>query len=222
VPARSNRESERRTGMGMPPILNPQGLFNAAFKFRWWFDFLAHNRLAARMLVDGKGAQAGVESVEVQYSLQRPDLDWDDFAWIRANWEGQVFIKGVLHPDDAEKAVDLGADGVMVSNHGGRQLDFSQASLDALPAIVERVGHRVPVLLDGGVRRGTDVVKALCLGATAVGIGRPYIYGLSADGQRGVEHVLEIFREEIATTLTLLGVSSVRDLGPEYLVRLEP
>jgi L-lactate dehydrogenase (cytochrome)/(S)-mandelate dehydrogenase len=124
----------------------------------------------------------------------------------------------VLHPDDAARAVELGADGVVVSNHGGRQLDGAQATLDALPAVVDRVGGTVPVVLDGGVRRGSDVVKALCLGATAVAIGRPYLYGLAAAGPPGVEHVLAILREEIQRTLTLLGCQSVHDLGREHLV----
>jgi L-lactate dehydrogenase (cytochrome)/(S)-mandelate dehydrogenase len=157
----------------------------------------------------------------MQLRVMRPELNWEDFAWMREKWQGPFYIKGVLHPDDAANAVALGADGVVVSNHGGRQLDGAQATLDALPAIVDRVGARVPVLLDGGVRRGTDVVKALCLGATAVGIGRPYLYGLAVDGAAGVEHILRIFREEISRTLTLLGCESIAELNRSMLVRAD-
>ncbi|MBO0893480.1 MAG: alpha-hydroxy-acid oxidizing protein, partial [Acidimicrobiales bacterium] len=125
---------------------------------------------------------------------------------------------GVLDADDAEMAVDLGAQGVVVSNHGGRQLDCALAALDALPAIAARVGQRAEVLLDGGVRRGTDVIKALCLGANAVCIGRPYVYGMGARGPAGAEHIVNIFREEITTTMTLMGVRSVKELDSSWLL----
>jgi L-lactate dehydrogenase (cytochrome)/(S)-mandelate dehydrogenase len=137
---------------------------------------------------------------------------------MRDQWEGPLYIKGILDADDAEIAVDLGAQGVVVSNHGGRQLDCALASLDALPAIVARVGNRAEVLLDGGVRRGTDVIKALCLGANAVCIGRPYVYGMGARGPAGAEHIINIFREEIKTTMTLMGVRSVKELDSSWLL----
>jgi L-lactate dehydrogenase (cytochrome)/(S)-mandelate dehydrogenase len=126
----------------------------------------------------------------------------------------------VLEPDDAAKAVDeFGAQGVVVSNHGGRQLDRCLASIDALPAIVDRIGNRAEVFLDGGVRRGTDVITALCLGARAVFIGRPYLYGLAANGQAGVRSVLEIFRDEINRALVLMGCPSVSALNRSWLIR---
>jgi len=150
--------------------------------------------------------------------MMRPELDWNDFAWMREHWEGPLYLKGVLDADDAERAVALGADGVVVSNHGGRQLDGAVASLDALPAIAARVGDRAEVLLDGGIRRGSDVVKALCLGASAVCIGRPYLYGMCAAGPDGAEHVINILREEIATTMTLMGVGGIEELEPTLLV----
>ena len=218
VQARANREAEQRLGMGTPPTLTPARIANAALKPRWWFNFLRHQRISARMLVDERGARAAVESAEMQMRLNRPELDWDDFAWMRETWKRPLYIKGVLSADDAAKAVDLGADGVVVSNHGGRQLDCAPASLDALPAIVDRVGARVPVILDGGIRRGSDVVKALCLGASAVAIGRPYVYGLAARGGEGVEHVLEILRSEISRTLTLIGAAGVHELDRSFLV----
>lgn len=220
VPTAGNRLGERKRGMGIPPTLTPARALSAAARPRWAYGFLRHQRVSSRMLVDERGTRAAVDSARAQQTLLRPDLVWDDFARIREMWSGPVYLKGILDADDAQRAVELGADGVLVSNHGGRQLDGAPAALDALPAVVERVGDRVPVLLDGGVRRGSDVVKALALGATAVGIGRPYVYGLAARGQAGVEHVLEIFREEIVRTLTLMGVEDVADLNRSHVQRV--
>ncbi|QIX26573.1 alpha-hydroxy-acid oxidizing protein [Nocardioides sp. JQ2195] len=219
VPVAGNRWAERKRGMGIPPTLTPARALSAAVRPRWAYGFLRHQRITSRMLVDERGTKAAVASARAQQTLLRPDLAWEDFARIRDLWDGPVYLKGVLEADDAQRAVELGADGVLVSNHGGRQLDGAPAALDALPAVVERVGGRVPVYLDGGVRRGTDVVKALALGATAVGIGRPYVYGLAARGQEGVEHVLEIFREEIVRTLTLMGVADVANLDHTHVQR---
>lgn len=219
VPVHGNREWERRRGMGAPPTLTPRRILGAALKPRWGYNLVRHQRVTARLILDQGGTKAAVESARMQLRLMRPELNWDDFAWMRERWKDRpLYIKGVLHPDDAQRAVDLGADGVVVSNHGGRQLDSVQASLDALPAVVARVGDRVPVMLDGGVRRGTDVVKALCLGATAVGIGRPFLYGLAVAGAEGVAAVLDTFRQEISRTLTLLGVQDLSELGPHHLV----
>lgn len=219
VPVAGNRLGERKRGMGIPPTMTPARALSAAVRPRWAYGFVRHQRISSRMLVDERGTRAAVTSARAQMTLMRPDLVWDDFARIRDVWRGPVYLKGVLDPDDAQRAVELGADGVMVSNHGGRQLDGAMAALDALPAIVERVGGTVPVYLDGGVRRGTDVVKALALGATAVGIGRPYLYGLAVRGQDGVEHVLEIFRDEITRTLTLMGVADIADLRSSHVQR---
>jgi isopentenyl diphosphate isomerase/L-lactate dehydrogenase-like FMN-dependent dehydrogenase len=129
-----------------------------------------------------------------------------------------VYVKGLLDPDDAVRAVSIGCEGVVVSNHGGRQLDHALASVDALPAIVEAVGGRGEVLFDGGIRRGTDVVKALALGARAVLIGRAQIYGLIVDGQQGVSHVLEILRSELDRALLLMGVRAVDELDRSWLI----
>lgn len=217
VPTAGNRLRERKRGMGIPPTLTPTRMLGAATRPRWAYGFLRHQRVSSRMLVDERGTKAAVASARAQQTLLRPDLVWDDFARIRDMWDGPVYLKGVLEADDAERAVRLGADGVLVSNHGGRQLDGAPAALDALPDVVARVGDRVPVLLDGGIRRGSDVVKALALGATAVGVGRPYVYGLAARGQAGVEHVLEILREEITRTLTLMGVTDVAELDRSHV-----
>lgn len=218
VPVRANRERERRTGMGTPPVLTPGRILNAAVKPRWSYGFLKHKRIAARLLVDEGGTGAAVESAKLQMRLMRPELTWDDFSWMREKWKRPLFIKGILDPADAVRAVELGADGVVVSNHGGRQLDGAEATLDALPAVVEAVGHKVPVMLDGGIRRGSDVVKALCLGAASVAIGRPYLYGLAARGREGVEHVLDILYEEISRTMTLIGCESVDELTRDRIV----
>jgi isopentenyl diphosphate isomerase/L-lactate dehydrogenase-like FMN-dependent dehydrogenase len=219
VPVVGNRETERRHGMGLPPTLTPLRVIDAARRPDWSYHFVRHGRIAPALMVDDGARRTAVDDAKRQLSLLRPEIDWDDFAWMREEWRDRpLFVKGVLHPADAAHAVDLGADGVLVSNHGGRQLDGALSSLDALPAIAEAVGGRVPVLLDGGVRRGSDVIKALCLGATAVGIGRSYLYGLAAHGEAGVGHVLEILREEISRTLTLLGCESVDDLSRDYLI----
>lgn len=217
VPVTGNRLGERKNGMGVPPLLTPARMLDAARRPRWAYGFLKHQRISARMLVDERGPAAGVRSAQQQHRLMRPDLCWEDLARMRDMWDGPMYVKGILEADDAEIAVGLGMDGILVSNHGGRQLDGVSSSLDALPAIVDRVGGAVPVYLDGGVRRGSDVVKALALGATAVGIGRPYLYGLAADGEEGVVGVLEILREEISRTLTLMGLASVSELRPEHL-----
>lgn len=221
VPVTGNREGERKRGMGIPPTLSPSRVLDAARKPRWAYNFLKHQRISSRMLVDERGAAAAVRSAQKQVSLLRPELCWDDLAKIRDLWDGPMYVKGILDPDDAAAAVRLGADGIVVSNHGGRQLDSALSSIEALPAVVDRVGGSggVPVYLDGGIRRGSDVVKALALGATAVGIGRPYVYGLAVGGEDGVAHVLEIFREEIARTLTLMGVRDIAELDRSHIMR---
>jgi pre-mycofactocin synthase len=140
---------------------------------------------------------------------------WDDIAWMRAEWGGPFMVKGIMHPDDARRAVALGADAISVSNHGGNNLDGSAASLRALPGVVAAVGGEIEVLMDGGIRRGSDVVKALALGARAVMIGRAYLWGMAANGEAGVSNVLEILRAGIVETLGALGVASVHDLTPD-------
>nr|MBO2501074.1 alpha-hydroxy-acid oxidizing protein [Thermoanaerobacterales bacterium] len=146
-----------------------------------------------------------------------PRLTWDDLAWLRERTSLPIVLKGVLHPDDARAAADAGVDGIVVSNHGGRQVDGAVAALDALPAIVEAVGDRLTVLLDSGVRNGADVVKAVALGAAAVLYGRPYVYGLALGGQAGVTHVLRCLLGELDATVALAGRRRLADLGPDVL-----
>jgi isopentenyl diphosphate isomerase/L-lactate dehydrogenase-like FMN-dependent dehydrogenase len=218
VPVRGNREGERRYGMAIPPEFTPARMANAVRKPRWVYHFLKDQRTGSRLLVDKPGTAAAVRAARLQYRMTHPELNWDDFSWMRDQWDGPLVIKGVLDAADAELAVARGADGVIVSNHGGRQLDSAMSSLAALPAIVKQVGGRAPVYLDGGVRRGTDVIKALCLGATAVFIGRPAVYGLAARGSEGAEEVIEILRAELTRAMTLMGVSSIRDLDQSCLI----
>ena len=150
--------------------------------------------------------------------MQTPLPTWADIAWLRDQWGGPFLLKGVMRVDDAKRAVDAGVTAISVSNHGGNNLDGTPAPIRALPAIAEAVGDRIEIVLDGGVRRGSDVVKALALGARAVMIGRAYLWGLAAGGQAGVENVLDILRGGIDSALLGLGLSSVHDLSPADLV----
>jgi L-lactate dehydrogenase (cytochrome) len=179
-------------------------------KPRWLAAFLADGGLMQFpniVLPDGPMPYADVGA-----ALEASMVCWDDLRWIRDAWQGKVVVKGVHTADDARQAIDCGADAVVVSNHGGRQLDGVAATIRVLPEVVAAANGRVEVLLDGGIRRGSDVVKALCLGARAVLIGRAYAYGLGAAGSAGVTRAIEILRADIVRTLTLLGVSSVEAL----------
>ena len=144
-------------------------------------------------------------------------FSWDDLRAVRRKWPGVLIVKGIMDPRDAVLAADLGVDGIVVSNHGGRNLDASMSTIAALPAIADAVGKRITVLIDGGFRRGTDVIKALALGAHAVLLGRAPLYGLSAAGEAGAARALAIFREEIDRGLALLGCNSIGELGPDFL-----
>lgn len=161
---------------------------------------------------DDSGLAAYVES------MFDPSLDWDDLAWLVDRAELPVLVKGVVHPEDARLAVEHGASGIVVSNHGGRQLDTSVATADALPGVVAAVEGRVPVLVDGGVRRGTDVLKAVALGASSVAVGRPLLWGLAVGGEAGGRRVLEILRDEVDLALALCGCRRLADLGPDLVV----
>lgn len=222
VPTIGNRVHERRRGMGSPPTITPRRILDGALHPRWTYGFLRHKRYSQRNLVDAGGARAAMRSVDRAYTMMRPDLTWSDFAWMCEQWDGPVLIKGVLTGEDAARAVDAGADGIIVSNHGGRQLDHARATLDALVDVVDVVAGRAQVLLDGGIRRGTDIAKAICLGADAVCIGRPYVYGIAADGVAGVEGVLGILRDELRRAMALMGVGSLRELGRDLLVADQP
>ena len=154
---------------------------------------------------------------DIAKALAASTVTWDDLKWIRELWSGPIIVKGVLTGDDGRRAVDEGAAAIVVSNHGGRQLDCVSATLRVLPEVVAAVNGRIEVLMDGGVRRGTDIVKALCLGARAVLCGRAYAYGLAAAGETGVARALEILREDVKRTLVLLGCPSVAALDSSYV-----
>jgi len=188
-------------------------------------QMLARPRWLAGMLADGGLMkfpnvllpEGPMPYADVGRALEQSVVSWSDFAWIRDLWKGPIMVKGVLTSDDAHRAVDAGASAVVVSNHGGRQLDGVAATLHALPEVVSAVGDRIEVLVDGGIRRGGDIVKAMCLGARAVLVGRAYAYGLAAAGEAGVQRAIDILRTDLVRTLKLLGCKSVSELDRSYI-----
>jgi isopentenyl diphosphate isomerase/L-lactate dehydrogenase-like FMN-dependent dehydrogenase len=193
---------------------------------RWLSGVIRDRRVLAKLTPESQGQRRvplrsllGVASTSAAnlVELFPRQADWADLEWLRGKWSGPLAIKGVINPEDTKRAADIGVDAVIVSNHGGRQLDGVPATVTVLPRVVEAVGDRVDVVLDGGIRRGSDVVKALCLGAKACTIGRPWVYGLAAAGRAGVDEVLAVLESEIATTMALLGVRDVKALGPANL-----
>ncbi|MGN6474435.1 MAG: alpha-hydroxy-acid oxidizing protein, partial [Mycobacteriales bacterium] len=197
-----------------------------AFKFapeilrrpRWLIQFLKAHRLpdlSVPNLASSKDERGPSFFGAYGEWMQTPLPTWEDVAWLRAEWGGPFLLKGVTRVDDAKRAVDAGVSAISVSNHGGNNLDSTPASIRMLPSIAASVGNQIEVVLDGGVRRGSDVVKALALGARAVMIGRAYLWGLAANGQAGVENVLDILRGGIDSAVLGLGHASVRDLGPD-------
>jgi L-lactate dehydrogenase (cytochrome) len=185
-------------------------------KPRWLAGFIADGGLMKfpNIVIPGKGPML---YADVTAALEQSVVTWEDLKWIRKAWRGPIVIKGIHTTDDARRAVDEGAEAIVVSNHGGRQLDRVAPSLQMLPEVVAAVGDRIEVLLDGGVRRGSDIIKALCLGARAVMVGRAYAYGLGAAGGAGVERALEILRADLIRTFKLLGCASVAELDRSYV-----
>jgi isopentenyl diphosphate isomerase/L-lactate dehydrogenase-like FMN-dependent dehydrogenase len=212
---------ERDLRNGVPQLLAsgpraPAHLARFALRPRWVLSHLRARRPLALpnvVLEDGRPLRLA----DVAPELERSAVVWEDLAWLREAWPGPIVVKGVLTGEDARRAVDAGADAVVVSNHGGRQLDGVPAALRALPEVVEALDGRAEVLLDSGVRRGSDAVKALCLGARAVLVGRAYAYGLAAGGEAGVAHAIELLRSGVERTLALLGCASLEELSPAYL-----
>lgn len=219
TPTVGHRERDLRNGMTVPPSLTASSVVDAALHPVWLWHLLTKPRIT---LANVKGRPGrGVEKATTLAMTAREQMDagvtWDDLAWMVEEWGGPFSIKGVLRPEDAVRAVDAGVRGIIVSNHGGRQLDHAPAAIDVLPEIVDAVRDRGEVILDGGIRRGTDVVKALALGARACMIGRPYLYGLAAGGQAGVERALELLRSEVHLAMMLLGCTSVKALNRSFL-----
>ncbi len=213
-----NRERDIRNGFTIPPRFGPADMLAMAAKLPW----LLRMRTELPKITFGNYVRPGEASDIATLagrmgSILDPGMSWHDVDWLRAMWKGPLILKGVLHPDEAAEAVARGVDAVIVSNHGGRQLDGAVSSIEALPGVVAAVRGRAPVLLDGGLRRGSDVVKAIALGATCCLVGRPQLWGLAVAGQAGVAHVLDIYRREIDRTMGLLGVTRLADLGPHLL-----
>ncbi|MBZ5571951.1 MAG: alpha-hydroxy-acid oxidizing protein [Acidobacteriia bacterium] len=220
TPVGGMRERDHRNGM--KELLSGSAFAKLPFlpqillRPEWLAAFLLDGGLPKleNVVIPGQGP---MELIDVTAALARAVVTWEDFQWLRQAWPGPVVVKGVLTGEDARRAVDAGAAAVVVSNHGGRQLDGVSASLRALPEVVAAVNGQAEVLLDGGIRRGSDIVKAICLGARAVLIGRAYAYGLAAAGQAGVARALEILRADVERTLSLLGCPSVAELNRSYV-----
>jgi isopentenyl diphosphate isomerase/L-lactate dehydrogenase-like FMN-dependent dehydrogenase len=239
TPALGNRERDRHHGVSSPlridarnaVHLGPQVLLRPAWTLRMARDGVSTIR-GARVPGAGSNEGAPAKAAGAVRAARAPQakgfsmlkmvaspFSWADIAYLRGRWKGKLVVKGLLSGSDARLAADNGADAVIISNHGGRQLDGAPATFRVLPEVAEAVGDRVEVLLDSGVRRGSHVVKAVALGARAVLIGRPYLYALAAGGQPGIEHMLDLFHEEISRTMVLLGCPSVSELSPEWVSR---
>ena len=212
------RHKDIRNGLTAPPRLTPLNILDMAIRPRWSLAMLRTKRRTFRNIV---GHAPGVTDLRALHSWTAeqfdPALDWDAVKRIKDRWGGKLILKGIIDPEDAELAAASGADALIVSNHGGRQLDGALSSVAALPGVVERVGSRMEVLMDGGVRSGQDVIKALALGAKGVFIGRAFLYGLGAMGEAGVTRCLEIIRKELDVTMALCGLRDVKTVGPQIL-----
>ena len=215
-----NRERDIRNGFAIPPRFRLGDLAGMALKVPWlWRMRREFPRITFGNYVrEGESADIATLAGRMA-SLLDPAMTWKDVEVVREIWKGPMILKGVLHPEEARAALARGIDGVIVSNHGGRQLDGAPGSLDALPAVVAAVEGRIPVLLDGGVRRGVDVAKALALGAAACLIGRPQLWGVAVAGEPGVRHVLEIYRRELDRSMGLCGVSRIAEIGRDLLFK---
>lgn len=215
VAVNGKREHDIRNGFEVPLRLGPQPILDGALHPLW----------ALRLLRSGMPKLANFSSdaagTAAQYAVMHRQMDaafsWDDLVWLRRIWPHTLLVKGILNADDAVRSIDCGVDGVILSNHGGRQLDNVITPIEVLPEVVARTDR--PVLIDSGFRRGSDIVKALALGAAMVLLGRAPLYGLAARGERGVDEVLALLKAEVDTTLALVGAASVRDLEPSYVVR---
>jgi L-lactate dehydrogenase (cytochrome) len=215
------RERDVRRGFTLPPKVGLSTLLDGIVHPGWSWGFLTSEpivfaNVAGMSVGDGTDAISLAEYVGTQFD---PGLSWDDVDWLRQQWDGPIVIKGIQSVEDARIAVDRGVDAIAISNHGGRQLDSAPATLDLLPSIAEAVAGRTEIICDGGVRRGSDIVKALALGANAVMAGRPYLYGLGAAGEAGVDQVLANFGSEMKRTMALIGCASVEELGSEYILQ---
>jgi len=219
VPVAGYRERELRYGFQLPPKPTLASLAQFALRPGWVYKHLTHPPLllanVAHKIAQGSSQSTSLmEYIKDQFD---PSVTWDDMEWMIDEWGGPFAIKGILSPADARKAVDIGASALMVSNHGGRQLDGALSAFEALGPIVDEVGGECEIICDGGIRRGTHVLKALARGATACSIGRPYLFGLAAGGQAGVAKALELLRAEIERDMGLLGCRSISEISGKHI-----
>ena len=215
-----NRERDYVTGMTTPPRLTPRSLLSFAMHPEWTFNYVLRERFDLPNISQAVAAGSKIKTSIVDYldtQLKRT-IDWDDAAAMISEWGGPFAIKGVMSVDDAKRCVEVGASAIMISNHGGRQLDGSRSPFDQLPAILDAVGGDIEVIVDGGIRRGTHVLKALAMGATACSGGRMYLYALAGAGAAGVDRAMRLLRDEIERDMLLMGCSSVTKLKPSMLV----
>ncbi len=213
-----NRERDLRTGFSIPFKLTLGGMLQFAIKPAWGINYVTHERFALPQLDEHVDMSGGAMSIGRYFTeMLDPGMTWDDVAAMVREWNGQFCLKGVMSVEDARRAVDIGCTGIILSNHGGRQLDGSRAAFDQLAEIVDAVGDRIDVLMDGGVQRGSHVLKALSLGAKAVGVGRYYLFPLAAAGQPGVERALGQMRTELERDMKLMGCTAIGELRRDNL-----
>jgi L-lactate dehydrogenase (cytochrome) len=215
TPIAGARLRDVRNGMTIPPTLTLGTLLNAIPRYEWWFNLLTTEPLTFASLGSWPGTVA-----ELVDQIFDPTVDYDDLAWLKRQWSGKLVVKGVQTVEDARRLAGLGVDGIVLSNHGGRQLDRAPVPFHLLPHVVREVGMDTEVLLDTGIMNGADIVASLALGARFTLIGRAYLYGLMAGGRAGVDKTIEILRSEIERTMRLLGVSEVAELTPAYVTQL--
>ena len=214
-----NRERDYLTGMTYPPKLTPKSLLSFATHFRWAFDYLLKEPFDLPNIKGFVDADENVQMSVVDYinTQMKVSISWDDAAAMVEEWGGPFAVKGVMSVDDAKRCVDIGASALMISNHGGRQLDGSRSPFDQLQAILDAVGGDIEVILDGGIRRGTHVLKAMAMGATACSGGRMYLYALAGAGSAGVDRAIGLMRDEIERDMLLMGCGSMAELKPSTL-----
>ena len=213
-----NRERDLRTGFSIPFKLSLGGIFQFGIKPIWALNYLTHEKFSLPQLDDFVDMSGGSLSIGSYFTdMLDPCMNWNDVAKMVDYWDGQFCLKGIMSVEDAKKAVEIGCTGIVISNHGGRQLDGSRSPFDQLSEIVDAVGDQIDVIMDSGIQRGSHVLKALSLGAKAVGGGRFYLYALSAAGQPGVERALELMRLEIERDMRLMGAKSISDLTRKNL-----
>ncbi|HEX6136421.1 MAG TPA: alpha-hydroxy acid oxidase [Casimicrobiaceae bacterium] len=213
-----NRERDLRTGFSIPFRLTPAGMLQFAIKPAWGLNYVTHERFRLPQLDEHVDMSGGAMSIGRYFTeMLDPSMRWDDVAEMVQAWNGQFCLKGIMSVADAKRAAEIGCTGIVLSNHGGRQLDGSRAAFDQLAEVVDAVGDRLDVMMDGGVQRGTHVLKALSLGAKAVGVGRYYLFPLAAAGQAGVERALGLMRSEIERGMKLMGCTSVGQLARDNL-----